>query len=271
VNGEFFARGERRGKSQTKDEAIYGVFLDGSDSDDDRRGKRQRTAADYSRPVAFRSTGQVVGGDQPPVEAGPQLPPERQRAQSEEADDVDRPSFGGLGLGSSRPGQGDGLGFTSGGSTAARGGKEEQEDDEGSVLPGAFGARYEGAPSCRSCMLVLQQHAPVLKGRMRCLRVGCCPAGSQQMRSRGVQSSRRSRRKRSSGRPTGQRTQPLPSLSSTQRVGGQVQGGGWGQPLYLGAAAHTCRVLRSRLAKSSAYATDATASMCRVVHAMHQP
>jgi hypothetical protein len=153
VNGEFFAKGERRGKSQTKDEAIYGVFLDGSDSDDDRRGKRQRTAADYSRPVAFRSTGQVMGGDQPPMEEGPQLPPDRQRAQSEEADE-ERPSFGGLGLGS-KPAQGGGLGFTSAGTTA--GGGAEAEDDEGSVLPGAFGARQVARR--------LQQHSKTMQSR----------------------------------------------------------------------------------------------------------
>ncbi|KAL6762911.1 TFP11-domain-containing protein [Haematococcus lacustris] len=108
VGGEFYAVGVKRGRTQTKEEQLYGVFLE-SDSEEER-GRGQKPKADYSRPVAFRSTGEVVG------------------SAKHEGSEVRPP----------------GLGFAKA-EVASQQQAARQDDDEDArdVLPGAFGARIQ--------------------------------------------------------------------------------------------------------------------------------
>ncbi|KAJ9505867.1 hypothetical protein QJQ45_027951 [Haematococcus lacustris] len=108
VGSEFYAVGVKRGRTQTKEEQLYGVFLE-SDSEEER-GRGQKPKADYSRPVAFRSTGEVVG------------------SAKHEGSEVRPP----------------GLGFAKA-EVASQQQAARQDDDEDAkdVLPGAFGARIQ--------------------------------------------------------------------------------------------------------------------------------
>lgn len=85
INGEFFYTRKKDKRKQTRDDQIYGVFGDSSDSDGGRRkGRRRRKGgqgddddgASYDRPVSFVSKGHV-GGD-PPKPAAQKQGPKRQ-------------------------------------------------------------------------------------------------------------------------------------------------------------------------------------------------
>lgn len=124
INGEFFYTKKRKRDAQTKEEKLYGVFAD-SDSDDDRKGKRNPRSkqVDYSMPVGFVSSGKTVTSENQPDEGAAET---RQ------------------GLGS-RPGLGSssgGLGFH-----AAKQSDMEVDEEVEAVLPSAFGKRY--APLCK--------------------------------------------------------------------------------------------------------------------------
>ncbi|GMH41867.1 hypothetical protein BSKO_09777 [Bryopsis sp. KO-2023] len=59
IGGEFFYRSKRQ-KTQTEDDKLYGVFAGNDSSDDERRGRGPRKPlANYSKPVAFVSTGRM--------------------------------------------------------------------------------------------------------------------------------------------------------------------------------------------------------------------
>ena len=138
IGGEFFSSGRKHGRQQTEEDRLYGVFADGSDSDDDRRGKKRggggRIEADYSFPVGFVSSGLVNKA-------------EDQDAAPHGAYDVQGPPRGAQegttsGLGSA-PGHG-GLGFRSAGTRQdgdATREEEEEEEGEDGVLSTALGAR----------------------------------------------------------------------------------------------------------------------------------
>ncbi len=115
IGGEFYASGKRKKHQQTKEDQLYGVFAEGSDSDDDRRSKRGGmggASKDFSRPVGFVSSGVVKDPEE---------------AKAETAYDVQGPPPHG------------GLGFKSGGMQNA---EEEEEEDEHGVLSTALGARW---------------------------------------------------------------------------------------------------------------------------------
>lgn len=85
INGEFFYTRKKDKKRQTRDDQIYGVFGDSSDSDGGRRkGRRKRKAGydddddggSFARPVNFISKG-TVGGD--PREGQQQPAPQQQQ------------------------------------------------------------------------------------------------------------------------------------------------------------------------------------------------
>ncbi|XP_078436550.1 GC-rich sequence DNA-binding factor-like protein with Tuftelin interacting domain-containing protein [Wolffia australiana] len=114
IDGEFFYTKRReRGRQQTREDAIYGSFVESGSSDSDgggssrhKRKKFDRGRADFTKPVAFVSTGTV----QPDQEI------DRNR--------VEEKGNGGIG--------GQGLGF----------GSEKigpEEDEEEGFLPTAFG------------------------------------------------------------------------------------------------------------------------------------
>lgn len=125
IGGEFYFNKKRREtRSQTRDEALYGVF-DESDSDaDESSSKRRRRGdlikkGDLSKPVSFVSTGTVK-------------PSEEIDKAEEDADQHPNAGLGSAGLGL-------GLGFA--GSMS-----KQTEEEEESLFPSAFGKRVkEGA------------------------------------------------------------------------------------------------------------------------------
>ncbi|EPS61679.1 hypothetical protein M569_13115, partial [Genlisea aurea] len=63
IGGEYYGK-ERKKRSQTKDDVLYGVFASG-DSDSDYEGSKKRRKdlskrTDYTKPVSFVSTGSVL-------------------------------------------------------------------------------------------------------------------------------------------------------------------------------------------------------------------
>ncbi len=154
IGGEYFHRGKRQRRQQTKEDQLYGVFAADSDEEEERRGRRkgERGQADYAAPVAFVASG-IVGGD-PPPEVKPEL-----------KEDDGQPGglgfsgggfgFSGAGLGAQLPASNGGLGFapTRGGLGAGGGGSggidfasssravkaEDGDDEDEEFLPTAFG------------------------------------------------------------------------------------------------------------------------------------
>ncbi|XP_065866051.1 septin and tuftelin-interacting protein 1 homolog 1 [Euphorbia lathyris] len=132
INGEFYYRSRKEKRKQTKDDVLYGVFADYSDSDDEggsgRKRKKDRDfgrKADLTKPVNFVSTGTIM----------PNQEIEKEEPENMFVKDNDRP-----GLGS---GSGMGLGFNSGVKRSDDGGEEDEEDI---FLPSEFGRRIkEGA------------------------------------------------------------------------------------------------------------------------------
>ena len=114
IDGEFVARGLKRGRQQSKEDAIYGVF--GEDSDDDQRaGKRgmERKESNFTRPVGFVSKG-VDNGSK----------------EDDEYNPVEvRPAGG--------------LGFQPSFASASRMEQQEEDDDENEVLATALGSRIK--------------------------------------------------------------------------------------------------------------------------------
>lgn len=145
IDGEFYYTKRReKGRQQTREDAIYGSFAESASSDSEgggssrrKRGKYDRGGTDFTKPVAFVSTGTVM----PDQEIDRSRVEEKER-EGDVAASVTEPSPGqGLGFG---------LGFTAGGSSQklkadgrGAGGEEEEVED---FLPTAFGRRIkEGA------------------------------------------------------------------------------------------------------------------------------
>lgn len=121
VGDEYFYQNKKQKTHQTADERLYGVFAD-SDSDGEGRGKkRSQKAADYSRPVGFVSSGITQDTTQKPEDV---VKSEHQAMPAARA---------GLGAGL---GAGGGLGFQAGSHV-----KQEEDDEQESLLPTAFGQR----------------------------------------------------------------------------------------------------------------------------------
>ncbi|PNH02018.1 hypothetical protein TSOC_012032 [Tetrabaena socialis] len=157
VGGEFFYSKKRKKQTQSKDDQIYGVFADDSDSDGDRRGRRRDRGdrdgeRDYTKPVGFVSSGKVVQDTMKQDEeedgtAGATFGP-AQRPGSEGLHGVEgaegdeeaegRPSFGGLGLGA-RGGLGSG-GSGGGGGEGGRGGLGSGGGGGGAGARGGLGS-----------------------------------------------------------------------------------------------------------------------------------
>uniref|UniRef100_A0A1D1XVA0 Tuftelin-interacting protein 11 n=1 Tax=Anthurium amnicola TaxID=1678845 RepID=A0A1D1XVA0_9ARAE len=145
IDGEFFYTKRReRSRPQTREDALYGAFAESASSDSDaggsssrrKRGKYDRAAADFTKPVAFVSTGTVM----------PSQEIDRGSLQEKEG--------GGEGSAAQRSpnrGVGFGLGFRPGdapqnGKVGGGGDGEGDEEDGADFLPTAFGRRIkEGA------------------------------------------------------------------------------------------------------------------------------
>lgn len=141
IEDEFLYRSKRRKKAHTQDDAIYGVFADGSDDSDGGGRRRRRRGEDnygakpnYSKPVGFVGGGVIAHNGK------------QEEEPSEDEDDIDRPRGLGLGAGPSSEGlgfSGGGLGFRSAGLGAQprQAEAEEGEDADEEFLPTAFGRR----------------------------------------------------------------------------------------------------------------------------------
>lgn len=125
IDGEFVSRGLKRGRQQSKDDAIYGIFGDDSDDDDQRDGKSMgkrgmgRKKSDFTRPVGFVSKG--VNNSKGDVQYT--------------SVDVKPPGGG--------QGEGDGLGFRPSFAPPSRMTPQEEDDDEREVLTTALGSRIK--------------------------------------------------------------------------------------------------------------------------------
>ncbi|MCO5614698.1 hypothetical protein L7F22_068982 [Adiantum nelumboides] len=133
IGGEFYYSKKRREtRTQTREEALYGVFEE-SDSDDESSSKRRRRGdvikkGDLSKPVSFVSTGTFKPSEDIPK-------PE------EEASSADQ--FSHAGLGSAGLGAGSGLGFAASTAEAA------DDEEEDTLFPTAFGKRVKEAAERR--------------------------------------------------------------------------------------------------------------------------
>lgn len=152
---EYFASGQRKGRTQTADERLYGIFAEDSDEEyEGRKGKRKRKEQDsYSKPVGFVSGG-ITG-------SSTERPADIEQAERDFQPDGQHENqglgFGGAGLGlgaqpsgrangasdpdmNPAPGLGSapGLGFAAGGTN----GGLPEDDMRDADLPNAFGARY---------------------------------------------------------------------------------------------------------------------------------
>ena len=130
IGGEFFFSNKRQKRQQTADDRLYGVFADGSDSDGERKQRRRERPdkADYTMPVSFVSTGQVV-----------QDPEERPTFSTAAPSTAGVGTSNTAGLGSA---QAAGVsGFKSAGQQHD---VEEEDGEEDGVLPTALGKRCGG-------------------------------------------------------------------------------------------------------------------------------
>jgi hypothetical protein len=119
---------------QTKEDQIYGVFAEGSSDEesDRRRGKRERAAADYTKPVGFVSSGTFVQDPDAPKDGG------AKKAAGAGAGAGSEPGGRpGLGAAGARPGLGTGDGGGGAGASylppkapGRRGGGGDEEDDD---------------------------------------------------------------------------------------------------------------------------------------------
>lgn len=122
---EFFFNEQRKGRQQTREQALFGSFADDSDDDDDGRRGRKRKKEDLSKPVAFVSHG-VTGSST-----------DKEKDVEKVEHQVQDGGSSGQGLGFSRGG----LGFT-----PAQGPEEEDQEVEIADLPTSFGQRYPQLP-----------------------------------------------------------------------------------------------------------------------------
>lgn len=133
IGDEFYykKRKERNNRHQSKDDVLYGVFADYSDSDEDGSSKKRKKDMsskkyDLTKPVNFVSTGIV-------------MPTQEIDKSSHEDNHTEDQGRGGIGLG---------FGSTSKAvnNDGADGDEDEEEEEEDSFLPTAFGKNIkEGA------------------------------------------------------------------------------------------------------------------------------
>ena len=134
IDGEFFYTNKKRKRQQTKDEALYGYDSDLSDSERPRRGRGEKTEADYSQPVGFVSSGVVKSTDEKPEDV--------EQAEHSASGLGSKAGMsqngGGLGLGAGAGAAG-GLGFKAALDPNAMGMDDDEDDDV--VMPTSFGKR----------------------------------------------------------------------------------------------------------------------------------
>ncbi len=66
IGDEVFYTRKRAKRQQTRDEQLYGYMSDESDGETRRAKRRERAAADYTKPVGFVSSGVVTSSDDKP-------------------------------------------------------------------------------------------------------------------------------------------------------------------------------------------------------------
>lgn len=142
-DGEFYASGERKGKTQSKRAAMYGVFDESSeDEDSKKRGKgkggggRKGAKPDYNGGVTFVSGGLKGEKSETWKDSDEEGGKRSDEEDEEEDDDEAAPRFG-AGRKRTRPRHGGG-----GGSDGSDTERVAQRDPD-AELPGEFGAKRE--------------------------------------------------------------------------------------------------------------------------------
>ena len=116
---EYYASGVKKGRTQTQEERLYGVFAEDSDEEyEGRKGKRRKKQQDsFSKPVGFVSGG-ITG-------SSTEKPEEIQKAERDLGNEAGNRSNsrgqGGLGFESHAQDSGSGLGFAPGDEQAGQG------------------------------------------------------------------------------------------------------------------------------------------------------
>lgn len=144
---EFYASGQRKGKTQTQDERLYGVFAENSDEEyEGRKGKRRRKEQEsFSKPVGFVSGG-ITGSS---TDKADDVEKSERDIETEPQGNGREGLGGGLGFGGAGGNAGDGWiggGFSTGGGLGSNQNDEEKENpEEGPIgnLPTTFGKRQE--------------------------------------------------------------------------------------------------------------------------------
>ncbi|XP_050379205.1 septin and tuftelin-interacting protein 1 homolog 1 [Argentina anserina] len=139
--GEFYYRNRKTKRVQTKDDALYGSFADSDYSDEDdgsrKRRKDRKSAADFTKPVSFVSTGVVM----PNQEAEDDL--------KQQSGDTDRAATPGLGSAFNTHYNSGGLGLGSTGGLGLNSSVGNDEEDDSNFLPSAFGKKIKEAAERR--------------------------------------------------------------------------------------------------------------------------
>ncbi|OVA07505.1 G-patch domain [Macleaya cordata] len=160
IGGEFYykKRKEKNKRFQSKDDVLYGVFADDSDSDAEdgssskrRKGGISSKKYDLTKPVNFVSTGTVM-----PNQEIDRKEETTAKKQDEDEDEDDEENEGKTGLGGGGGGGGLGfglglgLGFKSNKEKNVDGDDNDNDDEEDDFLPTAFGRKIkEGAQQRR--------------------------------------------------------------------------------------------------------------------------
>ncbi len=147
IGDEYFYRSKKQKHQQTAEDRLFGVFAD-SDSEGEGRGKkRSRKPADFSKPVGFVSSGITQDTTQKPEDV---IKSEHQTMPAAASTGLGANAGLGAGAGGASAGLGasGNLGFTSQQPHQDEGMQEEQE----SLLPTAFGQRYDSCYRFQGCL-----------------------------------------------------------------------------------------------------------------------
>ncbi|KAJ4720973.1 septin and tuftelin-interacting protein 1-like 1-like [Melia azedarach] len=188
INGEFYYKKRREKPVQTKDDVLYGVFVDDSDDDDgysSRKRKKDRDfgrTPDFTKPVNFISTGTVM----PDQEIDKNVKEEN----IDIFEDDDYGNRSGLGLGFGNSASSSGLGVSANNSKKNENGvkvsdREGDDDDDDNFLPTSFGRKIKEQVQMREKERERSKLEKKSKGRER-REIGVGDVGSFEKHTKGI-------------------------------------------------------------------------------------